>query len=71
MSIKHRQGKKHLNADALSRKPEREKPCTNYRLGFDIKDLPCGGCKYCTKAHKNWSEFAEEVDYAVALPNHH
>ena len=71
MSIKHRQGKKHLNADALSRKPEREKPCTNYRLGFDINDLPCGGCKYCTKAHKNWSEFAEEVDYAVALPNYH
>ena len=73
MSIKHRQGKKHLNADALSRNPEREKPCSNYRLGFGVKYLhvPCRGCNFCTKVHKNWSDFAEEVDYAVALPNHH
>ncbi len=67
MEIQHRPGKKHCNADALSRIPEYETVCPNYRLGLDIKQLPCGGCNYCARAHKNWSPFEEEVDYAVPL----
>ena len=36
-----------------------------YELGFDVKDLPCEGCHYCLKAHRNWALFAEEVDNVV------
>ena len=70
MVIQHRPGNKHLNADALSRRPEPEelRYCSNYKAGFRLDLLPCGGCPYCTKAHKNWSNFTENVDYAVDLP---
>ena len=68
MLIQHRPGKKHLNADALSRIPETLEYCPNYRSGFKLEHLPCQGCPYCTRAHNNWSNFLEEVDYVVALP---
>lgn len=29
--------------------------------------VPCGGCKYCTRAHNNWSRFTENVDDVVPL----
>ncbi len=68
LEIQHRPGKKHGNADALSRLPEdSEVTCPNYKLGFDISHLPCGGCHYCARAHVNWSQFADEVDYVVPL----
>ena len=31
------------------------------------KDLPCGGCHYCTRAHRQWGQFTDEVDDAVRL----
>ena len=67
MVVQHRPGKKHLNADTLSRRPQEEPECTDYKFGMKLVDLPCGGCAYCTKAHKNWAEFAKEVDDAVPL----
>ena len=61
MKVQHRPGVKHCNADALSRIPE-PCHCENYKLGFDLSQLPCGGCHYCTRAHKNWSQFAKDID---------
>ena len=66
MVVKHRPGKKHINADALSRLPD-DKPCPSMRLTVDPTDLPCGGCTYCTKVHRNWSAFAQDIDDAVPL----
>ncbi len=65
MVLQHRAGRKHANADALSRIPEGE--------WFDAGsceiqsgDLPCGGCKHCQRADQ-WSAFTEDVDDAVLL----
>ena len=35
--------------------------------GMAISKLPCGGCKYCTKPHQNWTFFAQEIDDVVPL----
>lgn len=67
MIVRHRAGKKHVNADCMSRRPHSEIECPNYLLGVELKDLPCKGCPYCTKAHENWQDFAEEVDDVVPL----
>ena len=32
-----------------------------------ISKLPCGGCKYCTKARQNWTVFAQEIEDVVSL----
>ena len=63
-TIKHRPGKEHANADALSRLPEDWEQCEK-----EVKpsDLPCGGCSYCTNLHEKWAEFTEEVDNVVPL----
>ena len=66
--IQHRPGKKHLNADAMSRIPRDTQSCSEFQHGVTLKELPCGGCPYCKKAHEHWSEFVESVDYAVPLP---
>ena len=34
---------------------------------MQLADLPCGGCKYCTRAHGKWQDFAEEVDDVIPL----
>ena len=67
MRILHRQGRKHSNADALSRIPDLLELCDCYRAGTDLKNLKCGGCPYCTIAHHQWSRFDEEVDDVVPL----
>ncbi|XP_041466120.1 uncharacterized protein LOC121416727 [Lytechinus variegatus] len=65
--IEHRKGNKHVNADALSRIPQPPSTCSCYQLGSKLKDLPCGGCHHCERAHKRWAYFVEEVDDAVPL----
>ena len=65
--VEYRPGKRHANADALSRIPVTPAMCEEFRLGFDLQDLPCGGCAYCTRAHKNWAPFVETVDNVVPL----
>ena len=67
VEIQHRAGKKHINADGLSRMPDRLPICDCYHAGEDLASLPCGGCPYCTRAHKQWSRFEEEVDDVVPL----
>ena len=59
MILRHRPGRKHANADALSRlllEP------SHYTREVKLEDLPCGGCDYCRKAQNQWKEFNEEVD---------
>ena len=70
MQIAHRVGSKHENADAMSRLPEPNE-CPNYRPGVTLSDLPCGGCRYCTRAEENWGKFKADVDYVVPLGKLH
>ena len=49
------------DAAGLSRFPQEEISCIN------LTGLPCGGCIYCVRALKNWSDFQEAVDDAVPL----
>lgn len=67
MVLKHRPGRKHTNADALSRIITNEVPCGAFSAGITPDDLPCGGCKYCTKAYENWGSFMKDVDEAIPL----
>ncbi len=32
-----------------------------------MENLPCGGCAYCLRAHKQWSRFDDDVDDVVPL----
>lgn len=66
MEIIHRSGKKHINADALSRLGE-DGSCDCYKAGVDISLLPCGGCKYCKKYHDQWEKFELDVDDVMPL----
>ena len=71
MVVVHRAGKLHVNADALSRIPETEGYCPNYRAGVSLSDLPCysrlNPCKFCTRTEARWARFEDEVDYVVPL----
>ena len=53
MTIQHRAGVKHCNADGLSRIPEKLEHCSCYEAGRDVSSLPCGGCRYCRKLPHN------------------
>ena len=66
MTIQHRPGHKHGNADGLSRILE-EGFCNCYQAGVNLADLPCAGCKYCTRVHKSWKHFESDVDDVVPL----
>jgi predicted aspartyl protease len=67
MQILHRPGKLHGNADGLSRIPDNLEECNCYEAGVDISQLPCGGCPYCERAHKQWSRFEVDVDDVIPL----
>ena len=67
MIVTHRPGKKHLNADCMSRRPHPEMGCRDFKLGVKLEDLPCKGCHYCAKAHEDWDEFVTKVDDVVPL----
>ncbi len=65
MSIQHRQGKLHTNADALSRRPDSD-VCS--AIGEEgLSKLPCGGCEYCQRVQKKWEDFEQRVDNIVSL----
>lgn len=67
--LKHRAGKRHGNADSLSRPPMPDQVCSQYIMGANLEDLPCfaSGCHYCRKAHENWARFTADVDEAIPL----
>jgi hypothetical protein len=52
MSIVHRPGRLHGNADTLTRVPEPEEKCNCYQAGCTLEALPCGGCSYCARMHQ-------------------
>lgn len=65
MTVTHRPGKNHGNADLLSRIPD--KPCPDMKVDIGPTCLPCGGCKYCVRAHHNWSNFTNDIDDIIPL----
>ena len=67
MEILHREGRKHRNADGLSRIPDTLEQCDCYHAGVTLESLPCGGCPYCTRAHNQWARFNEDVDDVIPL----
>ena len=71
MTLIHRAGKQHVNADVLSRIPDVDIYCPNYKANVQLTDLPCfqNGqvCKYCQKIQDQWSRFENDIDYVVPL----
>ena len=66
-TIIHRDGKKHQNADALSRKHCGDDGCNFYKQGEILAELPCGGCPKCKKKHSEWAHFEAEVNDVIPL----
>ena len=70
MTILHRPGKDHGNADGLSRIPSRSS-CDCPSRPIEVENLPCAEgdqvCSYCSKAQERWERFKEDVDYVVPL----
>lgn len=64
--IEHRPGKKHGNADALSRVPCDPEDCPCYDGTTILANLPCGGCVKCIAKSEMWSDFSQ-VDDVVPL----
>ena len=67
MTVVHRPGIKHGNADGMSRIPDDYSFCDCYKAGSELSQLPCKGCKYCARAHNQCSRFNEDVDDVVPL----
>ena len=67
MTILHRKGEKHMNADALSRIPNDAANCNCYFAGCVVENLPCGGCKHCSRIHKQWQQFEDDVNDVIPL----
>ena len=67
MTILHRSGRKHTNADGLSRIPDRLPQCNCYEEGKEIKTLPCGGCSFCQRCQLQWERFELDVDDVVPI----
>ena len=66
--LQYRPGAKHENADALSRSNDNDGVnCNEYDPLLPLKDLPCGGCRYCSRVHNQWGNFLKTVDDTVEL----
>ena len=65
--ILHRKGAEHENADCLSRIRDPLKECDCYMAGSKVEELPCGGCRYCRRAHQQWVRFNDDVDDVIPL----
>ena len=61
-NIEHRAGKKHGNADALSRVPCDPDECPCYDGRIILTELPCSGCD----KSELWSDF-NKVDDVIRL----
>ena len=64
--LEHRKGKLHANAVALSL-INNDDCSEGFRPCIQLCDLPCGGCKFFTRADEQWSPFHRDVDYVVGL----
>ncbi len=63
----HRPGRKHQNADALSRADPDPTECKEYAARVKLEQLPCGGCTTCQRRQREWATFESEVDDVVPL----
>lgn len=66
MTVTHRPGKKHGNADPLPRIP-RNKPCLDMNVDINPTCIHCGGCRYSVRAHRNWFNFTHDVGAVIPL----
>ena len=67
MTVVHRPGIKHGNADGMSRIPDDYSFCDCYKAGSEVSQLQCKGCEYGARAHNQGSRFNEDVDDVVLL----
>lgn len=67
MVIRHHSGKMHSNADGLSRITVPLSTCPEYQPIIALDKLPCGGCKFCTRARVQWETFENDVDYVQSI----
>jgi transposase InsO family protein len=67
LHIEHRDGRKHINSDALSRCIDEHSHWKLEDYDIDPSKLPCGGCDKCVKMHNEWAPFVENVDDTVPL----
>lgn len=65
MTIQHRPGKSHINADVLSRYSI-DQPCPGMSIFVKPENLPCGGCKHCVRVHEQWQDFVD-IDNVIPL----
>ena len=70
MTIQHRPGVKHSNADALSRLAVEHETCNYSEARKEVSSLHCGGYPYCIKLHKQWGAFESEVDQEQKQNDH-
>lgn len=61
---------KHINTDALFRRIN-EPLCPTFNPRLEPLCLPCVGCSYCQKAHRNWFPFEKRVNAVVPLTTSH
>jgi len=71
MDILYRKGEKHVNADALSRRPDDYPFCERITRDGELGDLPCmqgeQPCRHCSAKEAKWKRYREDVDYVVPL----
>ncbi len=67
MEVLHRPEKLHSNAAGLSRIPDELGRCDCYMAGTEPDSLPCKGCPYCKRAHRQWFCFETEVNDVVTV----
>ena len=65
--ILHRAGKKHSNADTMSRNGFDRSVCTHYEAGKSPEKLGCGGCESCHMLYEDWQKFNSNVDTVIPL----
>ena len=65
--IQHRLRVHHGNTDTLSCQEMDGNYCDCYNIDQKVEDLPCGGCDHCSRVHKSWKWFAEDVNDVVPL----
>ena len=76
MTLVHRKGSEHINADYHSRPPIVESECNYFKNDIPLTALPCCEfqedgtpivCKNCEKLKISWSDFDENVDDILPL----
>jgi hypothetical protein len=52
--VQLRPGQIHSNADGLSKITDTLPSCPEYLPTIQLDQLPCRGCKFCTRARQQW-----------------